>query len=138
MEGIHLTAEDRSDWHRIRLLFNSCAPLFIALGDTVRQQLVLDIAEGQVSREEGINVTDLSAKSQLSRPAISHHLKVLKDYGIIKPRKVGTQIFYTLSLDKNLEEVAELVRSIQSLMAKIYPDKNILGDGTAPLPDAGA
>ncbi len=123
---------DESDWHRIKLLFNSCGPLFIALGDEVRQQLVLDIAEGQVSREEGINVTDLSAKSKLSRPAISHHLKVLKDYGIIKPRKVGTQIFYTLSLDKNLEEVAELVHSIQTLMAKIYPDKNLLGAGEAP------
>lgn len=128
MEG-RLFSIDESDWHRIRLLFSSCGPLFIALGDEVRQQLVLDIAEGQASNEEGINVSDLSAKSKLSRPAISHHLKVLKDYGIIKPRKVGTQIFYTLSLDKNLEEVAELVRSIQKLMAKIYPDKHILDDG---------
>ena len=119
---------DESDWHRIKLLFSSCVPLFIALGDEVRQQLVLDIAEGLANKEDGINVTELSAKSQLSRPAISHHLKVLKDCGVVKPRKVGTQIFYTLSLDKNLEEVAELVRSIQTLMAKIYPDKNILGD----------
>ena len=128
MEG-RLFSIDESDWHRIKLLFNSCVPLFIALGDKVRQQLVLDIAEGLASSEDGINVTDLSAKSQLSRPAISHHLKVLKDCGIVKPRKVGTQIFYTLSMDKNLEEVAELVRSIQTLMAKIYPDKNILGEG---------
>ena len=125
---------DESDWHRIRLLFSSCGPLFIALGDEVRQQIVLDIAEGQASSEDGINVSDLSAKSKLSRPAISHHLKVLKDYGLIKPKKVGTQIFYTLSLDKNLEEVAELVRSIQKLMAKIYPDKNILGDGKEQKP----
>ena len=128
MEG-RLFSIEESDWHRIKLLFNSCVPLFIALGDQVRQQLVLDIAEGLASSEDGINVTDLSAKSQLSRPAISHHLKVLKDCGIVRPRKVGTQIFYTLSMDKNLEEVAELVRSIQTLMAKIYPDKNILGEG---------
>lgn len=126
MEG-RLISINESDWHRIRMLFSSCGPLFIALGDKVRQQLVLDIAEGQMSNEYGINVSDLSAKSMLSRPAISHHLKVLKDYGVITPKKVGTQIFYTLSLDKNLEEVAELVRAIQKLMSKIYPEKNILG-----------
>ena len=130
----------KSDWHRVKLLFNSCGPLFIALGDEVRQQLVLDIAEGQASSEDGINVTDLSAKSRLSRPAISHHLKVLKDYGIVRPRKVGTQIFYTLCLEKKLDEVAELVRSIQRLMDKIYPEKHLLGDagGAAPPQEAAS
>ena len=63
-------------------MFNSCSPLFIALGDEVRQKLVLDIVDAGA---EGINVKNLSAKSRLSRPAISHHLKVLKDSGLIEP-----------------------------------------------------
>ena len=114
---------DKEALHRIHLLFNTCAPLFIALGDEVRQKLILDIADGG---EEGINVTNLSAKSKLSRPAISHHLKVLKDCGLIKPVKEGTQIFYQLTLEKNLDEAAELVRSIQDVMAKIKGKKEDL------------
>lgn len=114
---------DKDDWHRIKLLFNSCAPLFIALGDEVRQKLILDIAEGASKSENGVNVTELSAMSSLSRPAISHHLKVLKDCGLVTPHKAGTQIFYNLSLDKNLAEVADLVCAIQNVVAKIYPAK---------------
>ncbi len=50
---------DKEALHRIHLLFNTCAPLFIALGDEVRRKLILDIADGG---EEGIIVTHLSAK----------------------------------------------------------------------------
>ena len=102
--------------------FTKVAEIFKNLGDSNRLRIFCLLCH----REEC--VIDIAAMVDMTTPAVSHHLKVLKDYGIIKPRKVGTQIFYTLSLDKNLEEVAELVRSIQKLMAKIYPDKNILGD----------
>jgi len=114
---------DNEALKRIHFLFHSCAPLFIALGDEVRQKLILDIAD---SGEEGINVTNLSAKSNLSRPAISHHLKVLKDCGLIKPVKKGTQIFYELELNQNLNQVRELIDSIQVILGKITKNNNNL------------
>ena len=107
---------DKEALHRIHLLFNTCAPLFIALGDEVRQKLILDIADGG---EDGINVTNLSAKSKLSRPAISHHLKVLKDAGLIKPLKIGTQIFYQLNLSENFKTISELINSMEHILSKI-------------------
>lgn len=110
---------DKSDIEKISSLFTSCSPLFIALGDEVRQKLILDIGTAEGSDENGINVTNLSAMSNLSRPAISHHLKVLKDCGLIKPNKVGTCIYYKLNLDDYLGNVVELVSSIQ----KIVPAK---------------
>ena len=57
--------------------FKTCAPIFIALGDEARQKLIMDIAD---AGNEGINVTHLSEKSHLSRPAISHHLKVSRKW----------------------------------------------------------
>lgn len=93
--------------------FHACAPIFIALGDEIRQKLILDIVD---AHETGINVTNLSAKSKLSRPAISHHLKVLKDCGLVKPIKVGTQIFYRINLKKNLESIAALISSVQEII----------------------
>ena len=76
----------------------------------------MDIAE---AGKEGINVSNLSAKSKLSRPAISHHLKVLKDSGLIKPLKVGTQIFYQLNLSENFKTVSELINSMENILKKI-------------------
>ena len=76
----------------------------------------MDIAE---AGKEGINVSNLSAKSKLSRPAISHHLKVLKDSGLIKPLKVGTQIFYQLNLTENFKTVSELIKSMENILQKM-------------------
>ncbi len=101
---------------RILSMLKSCGPLFIALGDEQRQKLIIDIAD---AGRQGINVTNLSSRSKLSRPAISHHLRVLKDCGVIKPLKIGTQIFYQLNLNKNLETLSELIRSMQNVISKI-------------------
>ena len=96
--------------------FNACVPFFIAMSDEYRQKLIMDIA---AAGKEGINVTNLSAKSKLSRPAISHHLKVLKDSGLIKPLKVGTQIFYQLNMTEKFKTFSELVDAMESILQKV-------------------
>jgi len=109
------------DIHETLKTFNTCAPVFIALSDTYRQQLIFDIIE---AGKDGINVTNLSSKSHLSRPAISHHLKVLKDSGLVIPKKIGTQIFYQLNLDDKFETLLKLINSTQKLMEKIKEAEN--------------
>ena len=99
--------------HRTREILHSLLPLFIALGDEFRQQLLIDIA---AAGEKGINVTDLSETAKLSRPAISHHLKVLKDMGLITPQKTGTQIFYKISIHKDLEKLSDFINSINNVI----------------------
>lgn len=107
---------DPEEIHSILQSFHRCTTLFIALGDEARQKIILDIAD---AGQNGLNVTDLSAKSHLSRPAISHHLKVLKDSGLIFPDKQGTQIFYKLSVKENFKEIEELLSSMMSVISKI-------------------
>ena len=107
---------DKSEIKKTLKTFNSCVPFFIAMSDEYRQQLIMDIAE---AGREGINVSNRAAKSNLSRPAISHHLKVLKDSGLIKPKKLGTQIFYQLNLSENFKTVSELITSMENILAKI-------------------
>ena len=78
----------------VRVLFSRfevLSPIFIALSDSVRQNLFMLLLEAGV---DGMNVGDLTANTHLSRPAISHHLKVLKDNGLVVSHKSGTQIFY--------------------------------------------
>lgn len=107
---------DKAEIKKTLKTFNACAPFFIAMSDEYRQQLIMDIAE---AGNEGINVSNLSAKSKLSRPAISHHLKVLKDAGLIKPLKIGTQIFYQLNLMDNFKIISELINSMENILKRI-------------------
>lgn len=107
---------DKAEIKKTLKILNACVPFFIAMSDEYRQQLIMDIAE---AGKEGINVSNLSAKSKLSRPAISHHLKVLKDAGLIKPLKIGTQIFYQLNLSDNFKTISNLINSMESILQKI-------------------
>lgn len=93
--------------------FQNCSAMFVALGDTTRQKLCMDLA---AAGEEGVNVAQLSGNSILSRPAISHHLKVLKDAQIVEPIKKGTQIFYKLRLKESFVQIKKLIETIDEIL----------------------
>lgn len=100
----------------LKELFINCSPYFLGLGDAQRQKLIMDIAS---SGEEGINVNSLAAISNLSRPAVSHHLKVLKDYGLVISVKKGTQIFYRLKLLDAMKKVRALLDEMEKIAVKL-------------------
>ena len=55
--------------------------------------------------------SELQASTNLSRAAVSHHLKVLKDAGIITFRREGTKNYYYLdSASSSLLAVSELLQ----------------------------
>ena len=54
---------------------NEFIPIFQALADSERLLILLKLF---YAGPNGKNVTELSGKTRLSRPAVSHHLKVLK------------------------------------------------------------
>ena len=67
------------------------ARVFKAMGDPVRLRLLSLIA----SREGGeACVCDLSEVFDLTGPTISHHLKVLREAGLINGERRGTWIYY--------------------------------------------
>ncbi|MFI6470711.1 ArsR/SmtB family transcription factor [Streptomyces sp. NPDC050516] len=69
------------------------AKVFKALGDPVRLRLLSMIA----SRDGGeICVCDLTPAFELSQPTISHHLKLLRQAGLIDCERRGTWVYYWL------------------------------------------
>jgi DNA-binding transcriptional ArsR family regulator len=62
-----------------------------ALGDGTRRAIVLRLAE----RPQAVG--ELAADLPVSRPAVSQHLKVLKDAGLVAERAVGTRRIYRLN-----------------------------------------
>ena len=77
------------------------ADLFKTFGDSTRIKILYALFEGELC------VGDLDTILQLSQPAISHQLKVLKDAKLVKFRREGKVIFYSLDDDH--------VRSILSI-----------------------
>ena len=59
-----------------------------ALGDTTRRAIFELVADGPRS------VGDIAAQVTVSRPAVSQHLKVLADAGLVVQRKEGTRRYY--------------------------------------------
>ncbi len=95
---------------------NECIPIFQAMGDSERLFILLKLF---YAGSRGKNVTELSGKSRLSRPAISHHLKVLKAAKIIDSRKEGTQIYYSLNSTEKIFLVEELLKKLHERLEVI-------------------
>jgi DNA-binding transcriptional ArsR family regulator len=62
-----------------------------ALGDRTRRAIVDQLARRPYS------VGELAAQLPVSRPAVSQHLKVLKDAGLVTERAAGTRRIYRLN-----------------------------------------
>jgi ArsR family transcriptional regulator len=69
------------------------APVFKALGDPVRLRLVSLIGARQGGE---VCVCDLTSAFDLTQPTISHHLKVLREAGLIDSERRGTWVYYRL------------------------------------------
>lgn len=81
------------------------AKVFKALGDPVRLRLLSMIA----SRAGGeICVCDLTPAFDLTQPTISHHLKLLREAGLIASERRGTWVYYWL-LPETTDRLAALL-----------------------------
>ena len=97
--------------------FERCMPLFIALGDPVRLSIIEVLTreafqhgrEGPIPFEQyGLNVNEITCRTSLSRPAISHHLKILKEAGLVAAERVDRNNLYTAN------EAIALLKSMPS------------------------
>ena len=67
---------------------NPAAEIFDALGDRTRRQIFEALAGGPRA------VGELAAELPVSRPAVSQHLKVLREAGLVSDRAAGTRRIY--------------------------------------------
>ncbi|MGB9904684.1 MAG: ArsR/SmtB family transcription factor [Desulfotomaculales bacterium] len=91
------------------------AEILKALADATRLQIL-----ALLSRQE-MAVCELIAALRLSQPAVSHHLKILKQARLVKDNREGKWIFYTVD-EKNFSAHAGLLtdffRSVRANLEK--------------------
>ncbi|RED40193.1 helix-turn-helix transcriptional regulator [Paenibacillus sp. VMFN-D1] len=89
--------------------FKDCIPLLEVLTDVNRQAIIMLLAQNK----SGLNVNTIAGHINLSRPAVSHHLKVLKQSGFIKSEKKGVENYYVLTVRKPLEQLKTLIIAVE-------------------------
>jgi ArsR family transcriptional regulator len=78
-----------------------------ALGDDTRLKMVQLLA-----RHESLCVCEIQGAFDLGQPTVSHHLKILRDAGLVDAQRRGKWAYYTL----RREALTGLTRHIQSLI----------------------
>jgi DNA-binding transcriptional ArsR family regulator len=70
-----------------------CVEFCKALADETRQHIL------KMLLEEEMRVSDIVEAFSMSQPSISHHLSVLKQFGLVTSRKEGKHVFYAINRD---------------------------------------
>ncbi len=90
--------------------FNDITRFLTAMGDPMRLRLLFLL--GEQGRR---NVGEIASQFSLSRPAISHHLKVLKDAGVVNSEKMGQEVYYWLDRDQVVANLRVLADATEAL-----------------------
>lgn len=98
--------------------FESCQKVLLALGDENRQHLMLEMIK--IEECSGVRVGTITEKTNLSRAAVSHHLKILKEAGILKMRREGTKNYYYFDADTEaMNHLIQMLEQAKSFMESL-------------------
>ena len=87
----------KEDIDQLAAEFEQCQKILLALGDENRQHMMLEMMK--MEKCFGVRVNEITEKTHLSRPAVSHHLQILKEAGILKMRREATKNYYYFDPD---------------------------------------
>ena len=79
-----------------------------ALNHKLRRVMIETI----LKKPEGITVTELYMELRLEQSVASQHLAILRTAGIVKTKRKGKQIFYSL----NIEKIEKIVTTIEHMV----------------------
>ena len=79
----------------------------VALGDAHRQRILLLFEAG-----EQLPMRQILDTTPLSRTAVSHHLRVMRDAGVLVSEKIGKEVHYRIDKDYVREQLAAVITYI--------------------------
>lgn len=104
-------SDDNKDcFEEIIALLAHNQPLYRALGDMARQEIIILLAE-----EERLTVGELAKKTRISRPAVSHHLRILKEAGLLREEREGVRRYYSPTFSDAIESMETLIHEVSKV-----------------------
>lgn len=92
------------------MLFERVCPLFSALGDPDRQDIIL-----YLTGHARLSVKELTSLTELSRPTVSYHLKILREAGLVYEQREGVRRYYQPTFRKYIGPLRQLIDSVEKL-----------------------
>lgn len=90
-----------SEWKNI-------SDLFVAIGDEQRQRILLSF-----EKNEQLNISQIVASSKLSRSAVTHHLKLLRQCNALQSQKVGKEVLFRVNKQHMTQSIENVLRYIK-------------------------
>lgn len=97
---------------------------FEALGDPTRREILRLLSSGDLA------VHEIAAALPISRPAVSRHLRLLKDAGMVAERAEGTRHIYRL----DGEGLAVVQEYLQGVWGEAIARFRLVAENTRPRP----
>lgn len=114
-------AETENEIRALAAEFEACQKAMLALGDENRQHIVLEMM--QMGECRGVRVGEITERTHLSRPAVSHHLQILKDAGILRMRREGTKNYYSFDPDAAaFTGLVQMMSHAAQILAQLPPE----------------
>ncbi|PMD72288.1 ArsR/SmtB family transcription factor [Companilactobacillus nuruki] len=89
-------------------IFKRGVPVFSIFQDENRQKIILLLC-----KNKELTVNQITDQLSLSRPAVSHHLKLMLDAKVISVTKVGKERYYQVSLNDTVQLLKDLTKSLE-------------------------
>ena len=86
--------------------FSTIADMFKLLGDSSRIRIFWLLCHCEEC------VTNLSAMVQMSAPAVSHHLKLLRATGLIVSRRAGKEVYYKAAETQQVQQLHHMIENM--------------------------
>ena len=94
-------------------ILSECIPIFTMLQDENRQKILMLLFDNKE-----MSVSELTEQLSLSRPAVSHHLKLLLDCKLLNVHKVGKERYYRISMENAIIQLKSLLQSLEDDISK--------------------
>ena len=82
-------------------LMSRAASFFKVVGDETRMKILCCIAGGELC------VNDIASAVDMTKSAVSHQLRLLKNEGLVKRRRDGKNMFYSLD-DQHVVDIIDI------------------------------
>ena len=85
-----------------------------ALADRNRQRIIILLFH---QMDDGMTVTEITRQMSITQPAVSHHLKILREANLVSFKKNGLQSFYYLTLEQPLSHLEKVIHDLHQEVA---------------------
>lgn len=105
-------------------LINKLSNFFKILGDTTRVKILYALDQNEMC------VCDIANVLNMTKSSISHQLSTLRNVGVVKCKKIGKEVFYSLD-DEHVKQVFEV--GVDHIKHKEYFENNYNFNGDKKL-----